>query len=338
MKVLIVTAMYPTVDNPGFGSFVRCQESFLRRAGVDVEVLVLEGRCRKLVYPKGIVQLRRRLLGAALVHAHYAYVGAVARTQWQVPVVLTYHGDDALGTVTERGTVSARSRIIAAGCRGLARYCDAVIVQSKQMASRFKRGNVHVLPHEVDLGTFEPTDMRQARGQLGLSMSKRYLLFAANPAIAVKNYPLARAAVEMLRSRKHDVELLVVSREPQSSLALYMSACDALVFPSYQEGSPNVVKQAMACNLPIVSTDVGDVNEIIGDTVGCYISRPDADSFAQHLEPIITSPFRTTGRESVKHLSGELVAKRLIEVYEEVLARRQGCSNPAVAMGWGDRV
>jgi teichuronic acid biosynthesis glycosyltransferase TuaC len=332
MKVLIVTAMYPTADNPGFGSFVRCQESFLRHAGVDVEVLVLEGRYRKLVYPKGILRLRRRLQGAALVHAHYAYVGAVARTQWQVPVVLTYHGDDALGTVTEKGSVGARSRVVAAACRGLARYCDAVIVQSKQMASRFKSGNIHILPHEVDLGTFEPTDKCQARAQLGLSGSKRYLLFAANPSIAVKNYPLARAAAEILQARHPDVELLVVSREPQSRLALYMSACDALVFPSYQEGSPNIIKQAMACNLPIVSTDVGDVREVIHGTPGCYLSDPDAECFAQHLENIIVSPFRTTGRDSVKHLSGELVAKRLIEVYEEVLIRRRGCSRPVIAM------
>jgi hypothetical protein len=110
MKILIATAIYPTDANPGFGSFVRCQELFLRRAGIDVEVLVLKGRNRKLIYPKGVFQLRRHLKGISLVHAHYAYVGAVARTQWKVPVVLTYHGDDALGTVTERGTTEEITR------------------------------------------------------------------------------------------------------------------------------------------------------------------------------------------------------------------------------------
>jgi hypothetical protein len=71
---------------------------------------VLKGRNRKLIYPKGVFQLRRHLKGISLVHAHYAYVGAVARTQWKVPVVLTYHGDDALGTVTERGTTEEITR------------------------------------------------------------------------------------------------------------------------------------------------------------------------------------------------------------------------------------
>ncbi|MBW4028281.1 glycosyltransferase [Acidipila rosea] len=322
MKVLIATAMYPTEGNPAFGSFVRCQEIFLRRAGVDVDVLVLRGRYRKLIYPKGIFQLRQRLNDISLVHAHYAYVGLVARAQWQVPLVLTYHGDDALGTVTKEGSVSRKSRIVAAGCRKLAHYCDAVIVQSKRMAGKFQEECVHVIPHEVDLDKFHPTNINRAREQLGLSHSKNYVLFAADPAIPVKNFPLANAAAALLRTRTKDVELLVVCRETQERLALYMSACDALVFPSYQEGSPNIIKQAMACNLPIVATDVGDVEEIIGRTRGCYISQPNPEMFARFLGTILASPFRTAGRDEVKHLSGELVADRLIQVYEEVLRRR----------------
>lgn len=282
----------------------------------------MKGRNRKLIYAKGIYELRRRLDGVSLVHAHYAYVGAVARTQWKVPVVLTYHGDDALGTITTRGTASRKSRVIAAGCRGLARYCDAIIVQSPQMAGKFHHGNMHILPHEVDLDTFHPVDSDSARRQLGLSPSKRYVLFAANPAIAVKNFPLAQAAADLLKSRVPDAELVVVHKEPQTRLALYMSACDALVFPSYQEGSPNIVKQAMACNLPIVATDVGDVREVIGNTAGCRVCAPDTEAFASALEPILSSPFRTAGRQAVEHLSGPLVAARLIRVYEEVLRRR----------------
>lgn len=317
--MLVVTAMYPTDDNPAFGSFVRSQVEFLKRAGVDVELLVLKGRFRKLIYPKGILQLRQRLQGVSLVHAHYAYVGAVARTQWRVPVVLTYHGDDALGTFTERGCTSRKSRIIAAGCRSLARYCDAVIVQSRQMASRFHHGNVNIIPHEVDLELFEVIDRQDARRQLGLSEHKKYLLFAANPDIPVKHFSLAKAATDMLREGREDIELIVACREPQPRLALYMNACDALVFPSYQEGSPNVIKQAMACNLPIVATDVGDVREVIGRTQGCFISEASPQAFANVLEKIISSSMRTKGRRDVKHLAGPLVARRVVELYEQVL-------------------
>ena len=322
MKILIATAIYPTAENPAFGSFVRSQEQCLRSAGIDVDVMVLKGKNRKLIYVKGIYEIRRRLAGVSLVHAHYGYVGAVARTQWKVPVVLTYHGDDAMGTVTEAGVTSRKSRVIAAGCRQLARYCDAVIVQSRQMAERFHSGDVHIIPHEVDLDTFHPSDKAAARAELGLSGEKRYVLFAANPAIAVKRFTLAKAAVDRMKAARTDLELIVVHKEQQPRLALYMSACDALVFPSYQEGSPNIVKQAMACNLPIVATDVGDVREVIGGTAGCYLCEPSADVFAWRLEEILNNPFRTNGRQAVQHLSGPMVAQRIIGLYEKVLRGR----------------
>ncbi len=324
-----MTAMWPTAENPAFGSFVSAQVHQLRQAGVRVDVMVLKGRSRKLMYLKGIWELRRRLAArpADLIHAHYAYVGWVARTQGKAPVVVTYHGDDAMGTIDARGRRTRASRVISAFCRSLAPLVDAVIVQSKQMASWFRSPNVHIVPHEVDLEVFQPADRDAARRALGLSLEKKYILFAANPDIAVKNFPLAQAAVDLLRQKDASVELVVVSRETQPRLALYMSACDALVFPSYQEGSPNVIKQAMACNLPIVATDVGDVAEVIGGTAGCYVCPPQADRFAQKLSEILRSRMRTRGRENVRHLSGPLVARRVIEVYERALRRRAGLLN-----------
>src|SRR4051794_26998241 len=93
IKVLVITAMWPTTQNPAFGSFVRSQVQALQDAGVDVEILLLEGRIRKLIYPKGVLELRRCLANSSidLVHAHYGYVGIVARTQRKVPLVVTYH-------------------------------------------------------------------------------------------------------------------------------------------------------------------------------------------------------------------------------------------------------
>src|SRR5215472_15581815 len=112
MKVLIVTAMYPKPENPAFGSFVRTQVESLRRAGVDVELLLLQGRSRKWNYLKAIFQLRERLAKGSfdLVHAHYGLAGMVGRTEWKVPVVVTFHGDDLLGTVNTRGKKNASQR------------------------------------------------------------------------------------------------------------------------------------------------------------------------------------------------------------------------------------
>src|SRR4030088_407030 len=191
------------------------------------------------------------------------------------------------------------------------------------MASKLERARVYVLPHEIDLDVFQPTEREQAREALGLETNKKYLLFAANPEIAVKRFPLAKAVAEHLAEQDPAVELIVVSKETQQRLALYMSACDALIFPSYQEGSPNIIKQAMACNLPIVATDVGDVGEVIGNTNGCYVCKAEMEEFVQRLAVILRRRERTQGRAQVQHLARPVVAQRIIGVYEQVLEKHE---------------
>ena len=326
MKALIATSIFPTSENPARGTFVRTQVEYLKRAGIEVELLVLQGRSRKLMYAKAALELRRRLANSSidLVHAHYSYVGMVARTQWKVPVVVSYCGDDLLGTMNVRGKPTLFSRLVVFAGRMLSNQADGVIVKSREMASRLKRNDVYVIPHEIDFELFQPMDKGQARTILGLDLQKKYVLFAANPEIPVKRFSLAKAIANQVTMQDPAVELLVVYKEPQERLPLFMNACDGLVFTSYQEGSPNVVKQAMACNLPIVSTDVGDVREIIGNTPGCYICKPDVPEFTQRLADILRHCEKTRGREQVQHLSGPAVAQQIIEVYEQVLRTRGG--------------
>ncbi|MGB7844999.1 MAG: glycosyltransferase [Candidatus Acidiferrum sp.] len=321
MKILIVTPIYPSLQNPVRGTFVRTQVEYLKRAGIEVELFVLEGRPRKLVYLRAVTELRRRLASSSidLVHAHYSYAGIIARTQWRVPLVVSYCGDDLLGTVNARGRQTWFGKLAVFAGRVLSRHVDAVIVKSHEMAGKLKRKDVHVIPNEVDLNLFQPRDRDQSRRILGLHPGKKYLLFAANPDIPVKRFPLAKQVADCLARQDPTVELLVVHNEPQNQLPLFMNACDALVFTSFQEGSPNIVKQAMACNLPIVSTDVGDVREIIGNAKGCYICEPDAQKFASVLTGVLRYPARTNGRQQVQHLAGASVARQIIAVYEYVL-------------------
>ena len=325
MKVLILTAIYPTPENPAFGSYVRTQAESIERAGVTIETMVLKDRNRKLIYPKAILQLRQRLADGSidLVHAHYGLVGMVARTQSRVPVVVTYHGSDILGWINKKGQRELLGRIIAGAGRIVARRVDAAIVQSDEMASKLKASNVYVIPHEVDFKVFQPTERDQARSELGLSLQKKYLLFAANPKVGVKRFPLAKAVAERLSHEDPSVELLVVCKDTQQRLALYMSACDALIFPSYQEGSPNIVKQAMACNLPLVSTDVGDVRQLIGSTPDCYVCNPSVPEFAERIGDILVHRRRTDGRKHIGYLESSAVAQKVIDVYDHVLRKRE---------------
>jgi len=324
IRVLVVTAMWPTAEHPEFGSFVRSQVKALRDFGVDVELMVLQGRWRKLIYLKGMPELRSRLSRERfdLIHAHYSYVGAVARTQWQLPIVLTFHGADLQGEPDSAGHYPFSERAIAAAGRLFSEFVDAVIVQNEQMAGRLRRNDVHVIPHEVDLDMFAPVDRAQARAQLGLHPHRPYVLFAASPHKPRKNFPLARAAVELVRRTHPDVELVVVHKDPQPRLALYMSACDVLAFPSRAEGSPNVVKQAMACNLPIVASGAGDIPQLIGGTEGCHVAGFDEHEFAGLLSAELRRQRRTEGRHAMAHLTPDRVAARLLSVYEQTLRAR----------------
>lgn len=324
MKVLVATAIYPTAENPAWGAFVRTQVEYLKRAGVTVELFLIQGRPQKLMYAKAALQLRRRLADSIdLVHAHYSYAGMIARMQYKVPVVVSYCGDDILGTINARGKPTFFSKAAVIAGRILSRHADAVIVKSREMANQLGRQNVYIIPHEIDFEIFHPVEKEYARSVLGLDPRKKYLLFAANPQIPVKRFPLAKVVAEELKKKDPSVELLVVYKEPQDRLALFMNACDALVFTSYQEGSPNVVKQAMACNLPIVTTHVGDVREVIGNTEGCYVCKPDVGEFAKRITDLLRRPQRTRGCEQVRHLAGPVVAQRIIEVYEDVLKKRE---------------
>jgi glycosyltransferase involved in cell wall biosynthesis len=324
MKVLIMTAIYPTPQNPAFGSFVRTQVDTLKQAGVEIELLLLNSRFRKWNYPKAALQLRRRLADGSidLIHAHYGYVGMVARTQWKVPVVVTYHGSDLLGLIKEQGKNALASSLVVAAGKLLAKCVDAAIVQNAKMASLLSdESNVFVIPCEIDFEVFRLTEREQARATLGLKPGNKYLLFAADPRIAVKRFPLAKAVAEQMKKQDPSIELLVACKEPQERLALFMNACDALLFTSYQEGSPNIVKQAMACNLPMVTTDVGDVREVVGNTEGCYVCRPEVNEFVKSLAEILAHRRRTQGRSQVRHLHGPAVAQRIIGVYEQVLKK-----------------
>ena len=314
MRILVLTNMYPTPERPFWGTFVRDQVESLRTEGIEVDVLRVDGRKSKLNYIWGIFHFWAWLLTHRrydLIHAHYVFSGIIARTQFLYPVVITNHG-------VEFWTWQYTP------CRILTPIVKKVILVSQEMNERLKHKKIAVIPCGINLDFFKPVPREKAREQLNLPQDKKLVLWAGQHTRPEKRFDIVEAAMAQVQGKDPSAELVLVSGQPHEVVPLYMSACDVLVLVSNHEGSPMVVKEAMACNLPVVSVAVGDVPEVIGGTDGCYLCSQVPSDVAEKLLLALRHPGRTDGREKIKHLDESVIAKQIISLYKEVLGDKKG--------------
>lgn len=309
MRILFVTNMYPSAERPGYGAFVEHQAEGLRRHGHVVDVLEILGSKSKLNYAKAAVEVRRRTVhdGFDIVHAHYGLSAFPASCRRATPLVITLHGSDVLGSRLERSLT-----------RAICRLADAVIVVSEEMR-RWIPGTV--VPCGVDLSVFTPHDRAEARRRLGLPTHALLVLFPFDPARRVKRYDLARAAVSQLEADGLDVRLVSVSGVHSSEMPWYYSASNAMILCSEREGSPTSVKEALACDLPVVATPVGDLCELFTGIPGTRLCQPNVADLARGLRDVLTEPpgmgFR--GRQAMARYDQTHTIARIVDVYASVL-------------------
>ena len=168
----------------------------------------------------------------------------------------------------------------------------------------------------VDPSIFYPIDKQTSKEKLSFGERKIHILFASSFDYGVrKNFLLAKETVSLIEGAEL-IELKNYSRERVCNL---MNACDLLLVTSFFETGPQVVKEAMACNCPIVSTDIGDVREVIGNTEGCYICSYDPTDMAEKIKLALAFGRRTNGREKILKYDNNLIAEKVIDVYKKVL-------------------
>jgi glycosyltransferase involved in cell wall biosynthesis len=320
-RVLVVTNLWPFPGDPGYGSFVKAQMESLRPLGVEYDLLFINGRESRWNYLRSVGQMRRRLRAAHhdLIHAHMGLSGWVARCQMRVPVVVSFLGDDVLGKFDRRGRATFYGRFLQASSYVLARLVRSVIVKSNEMKRRLRLESAHVIPNGVDLNLFRPMDCGEARRALGLDAAKKFVLFAYNRAELRKRYDLVESAVARARDQIPELETLHVYGVPQEQMPLYMNAADLMVMASTIEGSPNAVKEALACNLPVVTVEVGDTAELIEQTEGHHLVPREVGSIAASIVEVCRRGARARSRERMAQFSIERVARRVLEVYRGTL-------------------
>ena len=326
LRVLMVTGIYPTAAKPDKGTYIKSQVDSLIAAGVEVEVIHPKPGPVPLRYARAFAQVFLKTLAGHfdVVHGHYGLWCLTARMQWTAPVVASFLGSDLLGVVTPDGGYSAFGELVVRISRWLGRHVDAVIVKSDEMKAAAQGGeNIHVIPNGVDFEMFHPIPRSEARAALGWDQGRSYILFASDPQRTVKNYPLAQSAIERLCARGVCAELVVANGLKHEQVVQHVNASNALILTSFTEGSPNIVKEAMACNIPVVSTDVGDVSQLIGRTAGCAVCPHDPEALAGALERALRHTEPTTGRTDIQHLDGSVVAGQVIAIYEKILSKKQ---------------
>jgi len=245
-----------------------------------------------------------------VIHAHYSFSGFLSSLSFSgKPVVCSLMGSDVLASKIFKWIIKFFDKIIWA----------RTIVKSVEMQQVFP--NSIIIPNGVDFKNFISINKDDAKLKMGFNRDEIDIIFVAtNPNSKVKNLTLAESAVEIVKKKiDTQINLRVLSDIDFLDLPYYFNSADMLLLTSLSEGSPNVIKEAMACNCPIVSTDVGDVREVIGNTAGCYITSFEPDDVANKITKAISFGKRTNGREQIQNLDSRIIAKRIIELYNDCI-------------------
>ena len=327
LRAILVTNVYPTLASPSAGTFAADQVAGLREASISVELMYVPRHERGRHVYRGLggrVSELVRTSGSDVVHVLYGGVMAdvVTRGVREAPVVVSFIGTDLLGG-KGRGlihTLSRRYGVIAS--RRAAVRAAGVIVKSENLLGALPTGidgsRVWVIPDGVDLARFRPRDRGESQAELGWDPGRRHVLFPGSAARPEKRYALADASVQLLRRAGVDVELHVLDGVGHDVVPMWLNAADVVLLTSTHEGSPNVVKEALACNVSVVSVDVGDVRERIESVDGCYVAEETSEDISARLASALEREERIRGREHVEGLSRASAVEKLREVYEAV--------------------
>ena len=292
---------------------IKSQADSLKNKGMELQIFPILGKSFG-GYLKNIPKLRKQIitLKPDIIHSHYSFCGFVASlTSKNIPIVVSLMGSD-----------THHSKLMKLIIKLFSDYrWRKTIVKSEDMKIRLGLKNASVLPNGVDLNLFKPLNKRECRQKLDWDLNQKYLLFASDPDREEKNFALAKAAIN--RIKINPIELKIVYNIEHSQMPFYLNASDVLLLTSKWEGSPNIVKEAMACNIPVVSTKVGDIEYLFGDTEGYYYTDPDSNKLAEKINYVLDNDIKPNGRQRIidLKLDSESIADKLIQLYEEVLSK-----------------
>jgi teichuronic acid biosynthesis glycosyltransferase TuaC len=322
MRVLHITTNYPSKEYPIFGIFVKEQVESLQKEGIDCDVFYCDGHNQGFRrYITYVPRLWWKILTGHydVLHCHHALsLIILSMTGWPLfkKTVLSYQNDP--------------DREWGRKVFGLfRRYVNAFIFKNR--SEYLKYSNTIYLPNGVNQDFFRPMDKEKCRKDLGLETDKYYIMYMdSNKGVRTqKRKDRFDATLDLLNTEygyEGKVECIALKNTPRELIPTYMNACDLHMISSDFEGSPNSVKECMCCNTPVVSTDVGNVREMIGDIPGAYIVKEfTPKALAEACDKVLKSKEQFSGRDAflVKGYGMKTVAEKLKGVYENILKKKE---------------
>ena len=257
-----------------------------------------------------------------LVHAHYGSInGLMARLAWTGPLVVTFHGTD-LNPGASGSMLGQIVRWLASNFTALTAVKTIAVSSEVQSRLVWRKKRSTILPMGVNLDTFNEMDQEDSREFLGWPQNVPIVVFNEGNRPQIKGSDLAIATIDIVKNDVPDVWFVRLNNELPENMPRIYNAADCLLLTSKYEGSPMVVKEALACGLPIVSTDVGDVSErTVNVTPGDVVDRTQVD-LAAAVVRVLEQPKRSNGRSNVLGLSTMTIAESVLALYKSIVSNR----------------
>jgi len=309
VRVLVVTNFEPDDAAPQRGRWVRDQVDEVRKRGVEVDVFSFPpGRDEYIPATRRLRALLRRER-FDLVHAHYGLPGWCARLAGARPLIVTFHGTDV-----RHGIVGPLSRRLAWRVDLVAAVSRALFAPEDGRPGLPPVPGSTVLPCGPDLSRFGPSPRPQARRALGLDPDGRYLFFPANPARPEKRHDRAAEVAAACGA-----ELLTGGAIEPERMPLWLNAANAVLVTSDYEGFGMAAVEALACEVPVLSTPVGIAPYALAGIAGCLSAPFDVAGWSAAARPHLGAPDpRVRGAKRAESLSAARMAERVIEAYRDV--------------------
>ena len=311
MKVLVVCSGTRGTLTP----FIKEQMDALSNLGVEFSLFqIKKGGLIGYLFHLNSLQKKIRQFKPDLIHAHYGLSGLLANLQRSVPVVTTFHGSDINEANVYRYSKVAHH------------LSSASIFVGKSIMQKIKKHAFSVIiPCGVNTSVFHSDFKEAAAKKMGINTNDLNILFSSSFNIPVKNYELAKTSCSILETKINSkINLIELKGYCRDDVNLLLNACDSVLLTSFSEGSPQIIKEAMACSCPIVTTNVGDVKWMLGNTSGSFITSFEPEDVTEKLKLAIE--FRkeignTNGRQRLIELGldSETVGLKILKVYKKVL-------------------